>query len=168
LTEPGQGDDLLHAKRAAVLADNWLATPAVAGFFMERSTRQRTAIHAAIVAAKRPLLPQEILALAQEAVKGLGIATVYRNIKALVDGGEIQTVNLPGDSPRYESSAQSHHHHFQCRQCSQVFDVHDCPGDLRSLAPQGFIVDGHELTLYGRCADCAPQSQPARGARQAR
>ena len=35
-----------------------------------------------------------------------------------------------------------------------MFDVHDCPGDLKRMAPQGFVVERHELTLYGRCADC--------------
>ena len=30
-------------------------------------------------------------------------------------------------------------------------------GDLASLAPPGFEVDSHEITLYGRCSDCAAQ-----------
>ncbi|RYH16147.1 MAG: transcriptional repressor [Alcaligenaceae bacterium] len=123
---------------------------------MERSTKQRTAINDAIAHAQRPLTPQEVLESARESVEGLGLATVYRNIKALVEDGSVQVVNLPGESPRYESAAHDHHHHFQCTVCSRVFDVHECPGDLRNLAPKGFTVERHELTLYGRCADCAP------------
>lgn len=126
---------------------------------MERSTRQRTAIHAAIVGANRPLSPQEVLDSARASVEGLGMATVYRSLKALLEEGAIQSVNLPGESPRYESSAHTHHHHFQCTNCTRVFDVHDCPGDLRNLAPKGFTVESHELTLYGRCADCAPKTR---------
>lgn len=129
---------------------------------MERSTKQRTAIHAAIADAHRPLTPQEVLDSARESVQGLGLATVYRNIKALVEDGSVQVVNLPGESPRYESSAHDHHHHFQCTVCLRVFDVHECPGDLHNLAPKGFTVERHELTLYGRCADCAPVPVPAR------
>ena len=121
---------------------------------MERSTRQRTAIRTAIDAAGRPLSPQEVLEGAREAVVGMGIATVYRNIKLLVDEGAVQVVTLPGDSPRYESAGHAHHHHFQCNACQRVFDVHQCPGDLKSLAPAGFKVESHELTLYGKCADC--------------
>ena len=30
-----------------------------------------------------------------------------------------------------------------------------CPGHLKQLAPDGFVVDGHELTLYGQFRDCA-------------
>ena len=122
---------------------------------MERFTRQRTAIYAVVAGAQRPLSPQEILETAHVSVEGLGLATVYRNLKALLEDGAIEVVQLPGESPRYEPAGQSHHHHFQCTQCARVFDVHACPGDLQGLAPQGFQVQRHELTLYGLCADCA-------------
>lgn len=129
---------------------------------MERHTRQRAAIREAIVAAARPLLPQEVLQAAQRQVPGLGIATVYRNLKGLVEEGELRVVHLPGENPRFEATGHAHHHHFQCRQCQRVFDVHACPGDLSRLAPQGFTVEDHDLTLYGRCQDCSA----ARGVRR--
>jgi len=97
--------------------------------------------------------------VAQAEVPALSLATVYRNLKLLVDAGEIHAVSLPGESPRYESAGHAHHHHFQCDKCLRVFDVHACPGNFAGLAPKGFVVERHELTLYGRCADCAP---PAR------
>jgi len=128
---------------------------------MERNTRQRSAIRDAIAQAERPLLPQEVLDAAQLQVPGLGIATVYRNLKALVDEGALQPVNLPGENARFEMAGHHHHHHFQCRQCDRVFDVHACPGNLSALAPQGFTVEDHDLTLYGRCKDCVPRSKAA-------
>lgn len=135
---------------------------------MERSTRQRSAIRSAIDSAGRPLSPQEVLEAAQDEVPALSIATVYRNLKLLVDEGEVITVSLPGDSARYESAAHTHHHHFQCNQCKRVFDVHACPGDIGKLAPKGFSVEHHELTLYGRCADCGPARKSARPATRRR
>jgi Fur family ferric uptake transcriptional regulator len=122
---------------------------------MERNTRQRAAIRDALAQAGRPLLPQEVLAAAQAAVPGLGIATVYRALKAMVEDGEVRSVTLPGENARFEPTALSHHHHFQCRRCLRVFDIHACPGDLSRLAPRGFSVEDHELTLYGRCRECA-------------
>lgn len=130
---------------------------------MERTTRQGSAIRNAIDTAGRPLSPLEVLAAAQVDVPGLGIATVYRNLKHLVDSGAVAVVSLPGEVPRYERAHQGHHHHFQCTLCQRVFDVHHCPGNLADLAPAGFTVEGHELTLYGRCAECAQPKARARG-----
>jgi hypothetical protein len=39
--------------------------------------------------------------------------------------------------------------------CRQVYDVPGCPGDLRRLAPRGFTVEHHDVTLCGRCRDRA-------------
>lgn len=119
-----------------------------------RRTRQREAIRRAIEDADRPLGPQEILAAAQDDVPRLGIATVYRNVKAMVDDGALRTVELPGSPDRYETAGKTHHHHFHCRACDRVFEVDGCPGSLKDLAPSGFAVEDHEVILYGLCAAC--------------
>ncbi|MBP6351812.1 MAG: transcriptional repressor, partial [Candidatus Obscuribacter sp.] len=49
---------------------------------MERNTQQRKAIVNVIDAEQRPLSVQEILDLATHECPGLGIATVYRNVRA--------------------------------------------------------------------------------------
>ena len=121
---------------------------------MERSTRQRDAIRAAIQDSTRPLLPQELLDQVRAVVPGVGLATIYRNLKLLVAEGSVQAITLPGDNPRYETTESVHHHHFQCTTCQRVYDIPGCPGNLRRLAPRGFTVEQHDLTLYGRCADC--------------
>lgn len=126
---------------------------------MERSTRQRDAIKAVIDLAQRPLSPQEILEGAQSEVAGLGMATVYRNLKSLVELDKLVVVSLPGESARYESAGHQHHHHFHCSACDKVFDVHQCPGNMLNLAPSGFVVERHELTLYGQCAACVEQAK---------
>lgn len=124
---------------------------------MERNTRQRAAILDAISQARRPLLTREVLQSAQRALPSLGIATVYRNLKALLAEGQLKVVDLPGENPRFEMAGGQHHHHFQCTRCQRVFDVDACPGDLSGLAPPGFAVEDHDLTLYGRCKDCVPR-----------
>jgi Fur family transcriptional regulator, ferric uptake regulator len=124
-------------------------------FVMERNTRQRDAIRQVVQAAARPLLPAEVLDAARAHVAGLGLATVYRNLKQMVDDQELAVVTLPGENPRYEAADIGHHHHFQCTACKRVFDLHSCPGELGRLAPSGFVVESHELTLYGRCAECS-------------
>lgn len=128
---------------------------------LARRTLQRAAIRRAFERADRPLSPAETLASAQEEVPGLGIATVYRNIRNLVDEGWLEEVPLPGAPNRYEISGKHHHHHFRCRICDRVFEVEACPPDLRALLPSGFRLEGHDITLFGRCAACSA-SRPAR------
>lgn len=120
---------------------------------MTRLTRQRSAIHQALQTAGRPLLPLEIVDLAQKEVPNLNLATVYRNLNLLVEEQIIVPVHLPGQPTRFELTGH-HHHHFQCRTCDRVFDIHACLAEISKLAPRGFEVSDHDLILYGRCPDC--------------
>lgn len=122
---------------------------------MERRTRQRDAVRRVLGAARRPLGAAEVHEAAQGEAPGIGVATVYRTLKGMLDAGELVTVTLPGDTPRYEFAALGHHHHFHCRGCGRVFEVEGCPGNLARLAPPGFELQGHEVVLYGRCTGCA-------------
>ena len=121
---------------------------------MKKLTRQRTAIEQVITQADRPLLPQEILEVAKKQVTDLGMATVYRNLKTMLEDGNLCAVELPGQNTRSELPDVTEPPHFQCLTCKQVFDIHSCLGDFASLAPPGFEVESHEITLYGRCAAC--------------
>jgi len=121
---------------------------------MERRTRQRAAIWSVLERAARPLGPTEVLEEARSEVPNLGMATVYRNIKALVEAGRLRSVELPGLSSRYEVAGKEHHHHFHCRSCDGVFEVDTCPGDFEAITPAGFKLERHEVTLYGLCTEC--------------
>ena len=121
-------------------------------------TKQRRLILEIIAQSKDHLTAEEIFLKARATMPSIAVGTVYRNLKALVDDGTLAVVQLPGENPRYEPVSRRHHHHFQCRRCQRVFDVHACLGDLSRLAPPGFSVEDHDLTLYGCCADCAGQA----------
>ncbi len=119
-----------------------------------RRTVQRAALRRAFERAARPLSPGEALAAAQAEAPTLGIATVYRNIRSLLDEGWLAEVPLPGAPARYEVAGKHHHHHFRCRTCDRVYEVEACPPDLSRLVPRGFRLDGHDITLFGTCAAC--------------
>jgi len=121
---------------------------------MNRKTRQREAIRNVFAKARRPLGPQEILSMAQDDVPGLGIATVYRTVKGLVEEGWLAPIDIPGQPTCYEAADLEHHHHFHCRGCGKVYDVDGCPGNVLSIGPPGFKVEAHEVILYGRCVAC--------------
>ena len=134
---------------------------------MEKNTRQRAAIAETVHGAQRPLLPREILERARRHVPTLSLATVYRNLKLLVDDGALQVVHLPGEVARYEPAGGGHHHHFRCRHCERVFDIPGCAGHLDAMLPRGFTAEDHEITFYGRCAECQRRGRPGRAAKGA-
>lgn len=122
---------------------------------LQRNTRQKSAIREVFEAIDRPLGPQEVLDHASLQTNGIGIATVYRNIKALVEEGWLTPVDLPGDPSRYEVAGKDHHHHFHCQNCGKVFEVPGCPIQVKPLLPPGFVATTHEVVLYGRCDVCS-------------
>ena len=128
---------------------------------MERNTRQRQAVVDALAGAGRALSPPEILEIAQAAVARLTLSTIYRHLNALQENGQVEKVLLPGQAPRFEAAchdahgeAAHHHHHFHCNACDRVYALHACPGPMQELAPAGFVVQAHEITLRGLCAGC--------------
>ena len=122
----------------------------------QRHTRQREAIFETIREAEGPLSVPEILERCRTRVPRLGLATVYRTIGLLRDAGEITEVRLPGEEARFEPGRLGHHHHFQCRSCTKVYELETCPVMLpaSTTLPGGFRVEDHHLTLYGLCPDC--------------
>ena len=126
-----------------------------ANIFVVRQTRQNTAIIHALQRAGRPLSPSEVLGEARKEAKSLGIATVYRNLKALQDEGSIIQVALPGLPARWEAAKKAHHHHFLCRQCDRLTDIHVCSRDLLGLVPGDYTLEEHDILLRGLCAECS-------------
>lgn len=119
-----------------------------------RKTQQRDVVMQVLTEADRPLAPQEIFEAAKAIVPTLGIATVYRNVKSLVDTGVLQVVELPGCAQRYEIAGKHHHHHFHCNGCGKVYEIEGCSVGMSENLPRDFQVENHVVVLYGRCADC--------------
>jgi Fur family ferric uptake transcriptional regulator len=130
---------------------------------VDRNTRQKQAIESVLRNHANPLSPGEILEFALKEVPSLGIATVYRSLKSLAKDGQVVSVEIPGEPPRYERADKGHHHHFLCRTCGEVFDLKTCLDGIKKMAPPKFHVEDHEIILYGTCGTCAPKkSKPAK------
>ena len=122
----------------------------------QRKTTQREAISAVIRQAEGPLTVEEISARASTLVASLGLATVYRTVKLLLESNELSIVSLPHSHARYEASDLAHHHHFRCRKCDLGFDLPGCilPIPDGTSLPGGYKVEAHEVTLVGTCPEC--------------
>lgn len=124
----------------------------------ERNTRQKQAIREAFERSERPLSTDEVHREAERRSRGLGMATVYRSIKALLDDGWLSIVEVPGRSPLYEVAGKGHHHHFSCSSCERVYELEGC-ATVNAKLPRGFKTTSHDVTFYGTCAQCSARGK---------
>jgi len=121
----------------------------------KRQTQQRTAIVTAIEGMGCAFTPPELLGHAQRACPGLGIATVYRALRDLVEEGRVHRVVVAGSAPRYERTNVAHHHHFHCESCGEVTPLEGCALNKSYRLPSEFEVSSHEVIFTGTCPTCA-------------
>lgn len=122
-----------------------------------RSTRQRSAVIAALADSDSFLSSQEIHDLLRRRGDSVGLATVYRTLQALADNGEVDVIMRDGESA-YRQCSPSHHHHLVCRVCQTTFEV-EAPDVERwatdLAAEHGFTDVTHTVEVYGTCPNCA-------------
>ena len=119
-----------------------------------RVTPQRRAILGAF--AQGPdghLTADEVYERARAEVPELARATVYNALAELVRAGLLRSVEGFG-AARYDSNLDSSHHHFRCRSCGRLFDVHPRSADQIELDDRGFTVERVQVLLEGSCPEC--------------
>ncbi len=121
---------------------------------MKRKTSQRNAIQEVFRKIDRPLSINEILEVGRRSVGSLNQATVYRNLKILVENGWLMKINTPEQGVLYERAGKEHHHHFRCRSCDRLYEINGCAFNEKVSTPPGFLTEGHEVYLYGICSSC--------------
>jgi Fur family ferric uptake transcriptional regulator len=126
---------------------------------MKRKTSQRAAIEQVFRRQNRPLRIEEILEQGRAVVPSLNQATVYRNLKLLVEKGWLKPITHPSLGTFYERTGKEHHHHFHCRGCNRLFELPGCALNLAEAAPAGFVLEDHVIYLSGVCPTCAVDGQ---------
>ncbi len=130
---------------------------------MQRMTRQRSAVADALTTVEDFRSAQQLHELLRDRGQGIGLATVYRTLQSLADGGEVDVLRTEDGEAIYRRCARrEHHHHLICRDCGSTVEI-DGPS-VETWAAQigashGFTDIEHTIELFGTCARCA-----ARGA----
>ena len=119
-----------------------------------RLTRQRRAVLEAVADAPGSFTVAELYERARGAERGLGMATVYRTVELLRESGSVRPI--AGRAHAYVRCHGDHHHHLVCRACGSVQETELCgaPGPEELRRRYGFAAEGHELEIYGTCAEC--------------
>lgn len=126
---------------------------------MPRVTRQRTALAGVLAELEEFRSAQELHDLLRERGQEIGLATVYRTLQSLTDGGEVDVLRrADGEAVYRRCTRRTHHHHLVCRVCGTAVEL-DGPGveewAARVGAAHGFRDVEHTMELTGTCADCA-------------
>ncbi len=121
---------------------------------MQRNTAQKKAIVQVFENCRQPLGVEQVLGYGRKFVPSLNQATVYRNLKNLVEQGWLRRIVHPTLGVLYERTEKGHHHHFHCRECNRAFEVPGCVLKKEKTVPDGFVVEEHEIFLYGVCDSC--------------
>lgn len=121
---------------------------------MYKHSKQRDMILEYLKGTKAHPTPEQIFDDLRSEHPELGIATVYRNLKALHAQGLVKKLNVGEVADRYDADI-SNHYHFLCECCGEVSDLYEEDLDIVFKTDAGMKIKSHELYVYGICAGCA-------------
>ena len=86
----------------------------------------------------------------------MGLATVYRNLQALVTKGLVRSRNLPTGEVLY-ALVERDFHHLTCLECGRTTRLKTCPVEKIKLPrnqTKNFELLFHTLEFFGLCQEC--------------
>ena len=94
----------------------------------------------------------------------IGIATVYRTIRLLVDSGILLEHTFGEKKGFYEvvDTNSKHHDHLICNNCGKIIEFQSdiIEDNIERIAEQHqFIIKSHKLEIYGICSKCQQKSK---------
>src|SRR5690349_10910732 len=119
-------------------------------------TRQRATVFEYLRQVKNHPTAEEVFVAVKRELPKISLATVYKNLEALVACGAAAKLTYGDGSARYDIRTD-HHYHTRCLKCGSVADLDAAEGNdlLRQIKPQsGFEVKDYRLELLGYCRAC--------------
>ena len=126
---------------------------------MQRMTRQRSAVADVLADVDDFRSAQQLHELLRDRGEGIGLATVYRTLQSMADGGDVDVLRAgDGETLYRRCTRREHHHHLICRRCGTTVEI-DGP-TVESWAEavgtaHGFSDIEHTMELSGTCSACA-------------
>lgn len=125
----------------------------------ERSTRQRIAVAAVLQEVDDFRSAQDLHEVLRQGGQRVGLATVYRSLRAMAEVGEIDVLVTSDGETLYRRCGQGagHHHHLVCRECGLTIEVTSPSVEqwaAKTAAEHGFSDVQHTLDVFGTCQAC--------------
>jgi Fe2+ or Zn2+ uptake regulation protein len=119
-------------------------------------TRQRAAVFDYLSRVEHHPTAEEVFLAVKPRLPKISLATVYKNLEALVKCGMASKLTYGDGSARYDIRTD-HHYHTRCLKCGGVADLDAAEGNklLSQIKPRsGFEVKDYRLELLGYCRAC--------------
>jgi Fe2+ or Zn2+ uptake regulation protein len=119
-------------------------------------TRQRAAVFDFLRRADHHPTAEEVYLGVKNQLPKVSLATVYKNLEALIEAGVASKLNYGDGSARYDIRTD-HHHHLRCLQCGRMWDLEPAENSewLKAIKPaRGFRISDYRLELLGTCREC--------------
>ncbi len=125
-----------------------------------RTTRQRTAVAAALARTEGFTSAQDLHDALRHEGESVGLTTVYRHLQALADAGDVDVLRTgDGEAVYRRCAGEAHHHHLVCRSCGATVEVTGPAVErwAESVARQhGYADVSHTVEVFGTCPACHP------------
>ncbi len=127
-----------------------------------RCTPQRYAVMAFLTGQSRHPTAAEIFEAVNRVDPRSSRATIYNNLRDLVEAGLVREVAAEGRAARFDAKG-TRHHHFICDRCGKVEDVdwYDVSGPAPGYLGKRTLREC-ELIFRGLCAKCSSRRVPPR------
>jgi Fe2+ or Zn2+ uptake regulation protein len=128
-------------------------------------TRQRAAVFDFLRGMDHHPTAEEVYLGVKNRLPKVSLATVYKNLEALIEAGVASKLNYGDGSARYDIRTD-HHHHLRCLECGRMWDLEATENSewLKAIKPApGFKVSDYRLELLGTCQACRQSTAPRRG-----
>ncbi len=136
-----------------------MSSKAATSKVVERSTRQRAAILAAMEGIDEFKSAQEIYVLLTNKKVDVGMANVYRTLQKKAEREEVDAILNEDGETHYRNCGQSegHHHHLICRKCGLTITIEGPAIETwthKTAQANGFREVGHRVEIFGICKNC--------------
>jgi Fur family ferric uptake transcriptional regulator len=131
-----------------------------------KKTSQRALVWGALVESKGHPSVEQIRDVLLAAGHRIGVATIYRTLKILLDSGYIRQSKLGGMTHYEPVISQPNHLHFVCNTCGRTVEFPS--KKIESLiatvtAENGFVERYSRYMIFGLCRTCRRKEEKAAG-----
>lgn len=122
-----------------------------------RITETRKAVLTYMISSHEHPSAEKIYQDLRSSYPNMSLATVYNNLKVLIDEGFVEEIKISNDNTTYFDFMGHDHLNVVCEKCGKIADFKDVEiPDLKREAEEqtGYHITKTQVLMYGVCPDC--------------